>query len=94
MTTENHNPPAFPTIEMHPHGLDLTSPGMTLRDYFAAHAPISMQDVCDWLDTYGGECVGPWSPKLVMETMASLRFNYAEAMLEAHRTPTGAQHDN
>lgn len=30
---------AFPTMERGGGGLDLADPGMTLRDYFAAHAP-------------------------------------------------------
>lgn len=33
---------AFPTSEE--HGFNSGAPGMTLRDYFAAHAPIGVAD--------------------------------------------------
>ncbi len=55
--------------------------GMSLRDYFAAHAPITYQDAYEWLECYGGECVGPWPSKSVMETLVRLRFEYADAMI-------------
>jgi hypothetical protein len=58
-------------------------PGMTLRDYFAAHAPITYQDAVEWLDCYGGEVVGPWNPGTIMETLVDLRNEYADAMLAA-----------
>ena len=45
---------------------------MSRRDYFAAHAPITISDVTDWLDIYGGEVVGPWTTSQVMQTMAEL----------------------
>lgn len=55
---------------------------MSRRDYFAAHAPITISDVTDWLDIYGGEVVGPWSSRIVMQTMAELRYAYADAMIK------------
>lgn len=56
--------------------------GMSLRDYFAAHAPFTYQDAFDRLDLEG-ECVGPWPVHRVMERLAELRMEYADAMLEA-----------
>lgn len=57
--------------------------GMTLRDYFAAHAPITVQDamvVCG-IDS---NSIGT-SPRnrrvLVMEALAEMRADYADAML-------------
>ena len=52
------------------------------RDYFAAHAPITISDVTDWLDIYGGEVTGPWTTSHVMQTMAELRYAYADAMIK------------
>jgi len=57
--------------------------GMTLRDYFAAHAPITLTDAVEFLDTYGGEVTGPWPPQEVLRTLADLRVEYANAMLKA-----------
>jgi hypothetical protein len=57
--------------------------GMTLRDYFAAHAPITLTDAVEFLDTYGGEVTGPWPPQKVLRTLADLRVEYADAMLQA-----------
>ena len=54
---------------------------MSKRDYFAAHAPITISDVMDWLNIYGGEVVGPWTTSHVMQTMAELRYAYADAMI-------------
>jgi len=71
---------AFPS-----HGSmgEVVQEGMTLRDYFAAHAPITYQDAIEWLDCHGGEVVGPWNPKTVMAVLVDLRNDYADAMLAA-----------
>lgn len=59
-------------------------PGMTLRDYFAAHAPVTLKDAVDWLNLYGGACIeGRWRPQTIMNTLADLRNDYATAMIEA-----------
>jgi hypothetical protein len=78
MNNQNTGGPAFPST--HPHGQD---EGMTLRDYFAAHAPITLTDAVEFLDTYGGEVTGPWPPQKVLRTLADLRVEYADAMLQA-----------
>lgn len=36
--------PAFPTLERGTDGLELSSPGMTLRDYFAARSMAVLQE--------------------------------------------------
>ena len=59
-------------------------PGMTLRDYFAAHAPVTIKDATDWLNYHGGPCLeGHWRVQTVMNTLADLRNDYATAMIEA-----------
>ena len=57
--------------------------GITVRDYFAAHSPITLDDAVQFLDTYGGEVVGPWPPEKVLQTLADLRVEYADDMLKA-----------
>jgi hypothetical protein len=57
--------------------------GMTLRDYFAAKAPITWQDAIEYLDTYGGEVVGLWTRGQIMETLVLLQIEYADYMLKA-----------
>ena len=52
------------------------SMGMTLRDYFAADAPISLEDAQN--DMYGQEGV-TWEQ--VLTRLAQMRFAYADAML-------------
>lgn len=81
MSEINDGGPAFPTPR-YERG-DMYSLGMTLRDYFAAHAPITYQDAIGWLDCHGGEVVGPWNPETVMAVLVDLRNDYANAMLEA-----------
>lgn len=80
MNKKNTGGPAFPS-----HGSmgEVAHEGMTLRDYFAAHAPITLTDAVEFLDTYGGEVVGPWRPEKVLQTLAELRVEYADAMIAA-----------
>ena len=95
MTTENHNPPAFPTLEMHPHGLDLTSPGMTLRDYFAVHA--SADDLRTHMEIIREKQHKQYGASILPDNWASIaRYMHADAMLEARIAAfsTGAQNDN
>jgi len=79
--------PAFPAMEVRTHDtgdiVHNASQGISVRDYFAAHAPITWQDAIEWLDTYGGEVVGPWHPERIMDTLVMLRSEYADAMLKA-----------
>lgn len=67
--------PAFP---ISPHSGEPCDDGMSLRDYFAAHAPIGWKDVLDITgapqDMPIGEIFAEW---------AELRLAYADAMLKA-----------
>lgn len=87
MNDDNTGGPAFPAMEVRTHDtgdiVHNASQGMTLHDYFAAHAPITLDDAVQFLDTYGGEVVGPWPPQKVLQTLADLRVEYADAMLKA-----------
>ena len=80
MSNKKTGGPAFPVTE---EALMRKLSGMTLRDYFAAHSPITLTDAVEFLDTYGGEVTGPWPPKEVLRTLADLRIEYANAMLKA-----------
>jgi hypothetical protein len=78
--------PAFPCYEFkESYGQMMAVGGMTLRDYFAVHAPITYQDAIEWLDCYGGEIVGPWSSTEITATLVDLRNNYADKMIEARK---------
>lgn len=90
MTTENKTPQAFPTLEMHPHGLDLTDPGMTLRDYFAVHA--SPDDLLNHREIIREKQRKQYGASILPDNWTSIaRYMHADAMLEARRTPTGAK---
>ncbi len=54
---------------------------MSLRAYFAAHAPFTYADAVEVLDHFGGECVGPWPPSRVIAALCELRSEYAETMV-------------
>lgn len=61
--------------------------GMTVRDYFAAHAPIDMADARNhWHKMHGNGSRQPDMPA-VMATLALLRGEYADAMM-AERSAT------
>ncbi len=71
--------PAFPSVVKGPDGGDIPFHGMTLRDYFAAHAP----GVPSWFshpkDMMEYECEEDWS----MDRLVQWRWRYADAMLMA-----------
>lgn len=95
MTTDRDNSgSAFPQPGVFDAARDQVNPvsayydagGMTLRDYFIAHAPITYQDAIEWLncyDRYAGDQVGPWKPSKIMETLVRLQNEYADEMLKA-----------
>lgn len=65
----------------------VTCHGMTVRDYFAAHAPITMEDARNhWKRTttsYGGN----WPDmSVLLAVLAKLRGEYADTMM-AERAP-------
>ena len=63
-------------------GVALVSPcdGMTLRDYFAAHAPIGVADANEAF--YRTNSRNPRESEM-LDTLAVLRSRYADAMLKA-----------
>ena len=89
MTNTKTGGPAFPSGMIDPSTPeDAVLPihvGMTLLDYFAAHAPITLDDAVQFLDTYGGEVTGPWPPQEVLRTLADLRVEYAKAIMKARK---------
>ena len=89
MTNIDDGGPAFPgeyAITMrHPDGGDetrmISGAGMTLRDYFAAHAPVTPESWArDWMEVNGGN-FDDRTPGEVAEIMASWCYYYADAML-------------
>lgn len=64
--------PAFPTdVYWDEKRLDIT-PGMSLRDYFAAHAVLTPSDI---------EYANRHYPNGVASILAGIRYQYADAML-------------
>ncbi|MGE8691124.1 MAG: hypothetical protein ACN6PJ_28530 [Achromobacter sp.] len=49
MSTINDGGPAYPTRNAHYDDPDYSSTGMTLRDFFATHAPAAPEDF-GWID--------------------------------------------
>ncbi len=68
---KNTGGPAFPTEVWDNEGVPHHTEGMTLRDYFAAHAPEPHKN---W---YGGE--------RGFADIIEWRWHYADAMLEARK---------
>ena len=79
--TINDGGPAFPTENaMRTGPSSCRYEGMTMRDYFAAHAPIDVADANEaFYRTHGR------SPRTseMLDTLAGLRSMYADAMLKA-----------
>lgn len=79
MTNQQNGGPAFPTLEAHV-GFNLGKPGMTLRDYFAAHAPIGVADANEAFYREHGRNA---RTSEMLDVLARLRIVYADAMLKA-----------
>ncbi len=71
--------------QMHRHTLfQPANPGMSLRDYFAAHCPITFSEFLQgWKRTHEA------STDEALERYAEFRFEYADAMLTAKRNRPG-----
>lgn len=69
------NPEAFASCATSSMGDVYHQPGMTLRDYFAAHSPMVFADAVNYHET-------PVSYEKTLETLAKMRFAYADAMLK------------
>ena len=84
------NPSAFPlnaTNDATP-GAFCPDPGMTLRDYFAAQAPVTLFDAamsCGW-DSLAAANMGQDSYRATLwAVMTLMRYEYADAMLSARQ---------
>ena len=81
--------PAFPVStaeasEGHQDGHNTWQfPGMTLRDYFIAHAPIGVADANEAF--YRTNSRNPRESEM-LDTLAVLRSRYADAMLKARES--------
>ena len=78
MTGEKDNGgSAFPMYLEYPNGNE-THYGLTKREYFAAHAPVTLQDACDFIVDHNKNK----SAKNTMFILAQMRLAYADAMIE------------
>jgi hypothetical protein len=80
MTHKPDNPPAFP-ITPETHEMGEYWQGMTLRDYFAAHAPITLAD--SYHAFMQKPDIGEPTKEQLMQDLAESRYAYATAMLKA-----------
>lgn len=81
MTDKPENPPAFPfKPEYNDNGASQVYEGMTLRDYFAAHCPMTIVEFGHGLEAIGHEDA---SADQMLTAFARIRYNYADAMLKA-----------
>ena len=62
--------------------------GMTLRDWFAGQAPVTMEDavlVCGWVDLRDASLSTDSNRATTWAVMSMLRYEYADAMIEARK---------
>lgn len=80
MSDKNTGGPAFPS-----HGTmgEVTCEGMTLREYFAAHAPITMSEAELAIKAIGEV---NYTGEQIMKMLCTLRWLYADTMLEARQS--------
>ena len=79
--TINDGGPAFPTENAMQTGpSSCRYEGMTMRDYFAAHAPIGVADANEAFYRAHGRNA---RTSEMLDTLAGLRSMYADAMLKA-----------
>lgn len=76
MSKINHGGPAFPVQSIYVEDQDTNSPGMTLRDYFAAKA------MAGWLASYAPDAAHPASRGKAGD-LAEMAYDMADAMLRA-----------
>lgn len=81
MSTDNGGP-AFPTTEAN-YTREYSDTGMTMRDYFAAKAPITTMDamVACGFDTASIGTLSTESLRTTLKMLAIMRGAYADAML-------------
>lgn len=85
MTTKtNDGGPAFPVQDRTNEFGFAMQPGMSLRDYFAAHAPVTFDQVVQTYCNYPN-MAHPDERKTIRFIEALLRYEYADAMLAARQ---------
>jgi len=67
-----------PASPLSPHSGEPCDDGMSLRDYYAAHAPIGCKDLLDMMGTPDDLTL-----EQIFDEWAVLRLAYADAMLTA-----------
>jgi hypothetical protein len=83
MSARDDSGPAFPLLDANLAGLHLRDPGMTLRDYFAAHAT-EFEVKCALEDLGHNSAAYPtFSCGTSSERNAIARLAFADAMLKA-----------
>lgn len=88
---QGENPPAFPCQPRGSDGMpsEDMSRGMTLRDWFAAHAPHdelrdpSWRDIKEFKGLSDNEDIGRWKPNYTRQWFAHERYMWADALLAA-----------
>jgi hypothetical protein len=87
MSEKDDGGPAFPfATEQTQRGWNGTregEPGMSLRDYFACYAPITIGEVIAMTRLAGGTSQPSW--ELLFNTRAEMRYADADAMLKARK---------
>ena len=70
---DNYTPSAFPILERGGNGLELTSSGMDLRDYFAAQAmPVLLAQIAEYPPKNWTVCVA-WDAYRMADSMLIAR---------------------
>lgn len=69
----------FDGAEVKP-GTTVTYAGLSRREYFAAHAPFTLDDARRWLELAE---IYEQTPEMVFSALAKMRWDYADAMLAA-----------
>ncbi len=83
MTDKPDNPLAFPFHNPYYDGnwnKDFGSGGMTLRDYFAAHCPMTLETYLMGVDK---SKIQTWKTADALGSFANARYQYAQAMLKS-----------
>ena len=82
------NQPAFPRIERQGDTPEFVYYGMSLRDYYRAHAPFTLADaaaVGGWTSDSPPPVSEDLTRAILMEMLVLLRDEYADAMLRVRR---------
>lgn len=83
------NPPAFPSACLSDPGHPASVPGMTLRDWFAGRAPVTLFDAavaCGWTGLEAAEMHRAEYRAALWAGMALMRYEHADALLAARAT--------